>query len=118
MQQHHVPVEEAHCFPMLRICYNQQRLKWFPGGYPPKAGSMPRIADKLGPAGLRLLQVRHAFIASLPALQKLAHDKLGPVEQWVTVRLGIAAQYSADADGLPREHSSCRGAARLAASCC
>eukprot|EP00891_Asterochloris_glomerata_P001000 jgi/Astpho2/1000/Aster-00825 len=56
MQQHHIPLEEAHCFPMLRICYNQQRLKWFPGGYPPKAGSMPRIAVELGPAGLRLLQ--------------------------------------------------------------
>ena len=81
MQQHHVPLEEAHCFPMLRICYNQQRLKWFPGGYPPKAGSVPRIADELGPAGSRLLQVRQAFIASLPALRKPAQAKLGPAKQ-------------------------------------
>ena len=66
---------------MLRICYNQQRLKWVPGGYPPKAGSTPRIAEELGPAGLRLLQVRHAFIASLHALQNPAQDMLGPAEQ-------------------------------------
>ena len=95
MQQHHIPLEEAHCFPMLRICYNQQRLKWFPGGYPPKAGSMPRIAVELGPAGLRLLQVRHTFTAAcLPCgNQHRTSWALLSSESELTLGLDAAAQY-------------------------
>lgn len=38
-QRGHV-VDEAVCFILVRLCYNQLRDAWYPGGYPPKRSSV------------------------------------------------------------------------------
>ncbi|CAL8460572.1 g101 [Coccomyxa elongata] len=54
-QRGHV-VDEAVCFILVRLCYNQLRDSWYPGGYPPKRSSVKGGRLGRNPAGPALLR--------------------------------------------------------------
>lgn len=45
-------VNSVVCFIMLRLCFNKQRLAWWPGGYPPGKDSLVRKLNSSPPSPL------------------------------------------------------------------
>ena len=53
-QRGHV-VDEAVCFILVRLCYNQLRDAWYPGGYPPKRSSTKVHETTSAHCGVRVM---------------------------------------------------------------